>query len=130
MSMKMILQALHIAAVTNAYSAQKITNTRSRLEKQTITHKYTVGRRVKSASRRTGLKYKINKMLVSTGHCQTTTYRSPSPGRWATPPVVISISRTPAPRRGSATGAAALLAIGQLYPYPATTQCPVKTTNH
>jgi len=57
------------------------------------------------------------------------TWRS-SPRWWATPPVVISVSRTSAPWRGSATGAAALLAIGQLYPYPATTQCPSIKLTH
>lgn len=51
---------------------------------------------------------------------------SPSPGWWATTPVVITVSGAPAPRRGSPAGATAFLTVGQLHSDPATTQRPVK----
>lgn len=51
---------------------------------------------------------------------------SPSSRGRATTPVVVSVSGTPAPRRGSTTGATALLAVGQLYSHPTTTQCPIR----
>lgn len=48
----------------------------------------------------------------------------------ATPPVVISVSRTSAPRRGSASGSAAFLTVWQLYSYPATAQIPSIKLTH
>lgn len=53
-----------------------------------------------------------------------------SSGWWAATPVVVSVSRTPAPRRGSATGTGAFLTIGQLYSHPATTQIPSIKLTH
>lgn len=81
-------------------------------------------KRVES-NHRTRNKYKTNHMLslLVTAKQQR---GSPSSRGWATTSVVISVPRTPAPRRRSTTGAAALLTIGQLYSHPTTTQCPIR----